>query len=196
MFMFIVYFFAITGIIFPQDAIPTHDPRPIMNDQALKKNPGKLLAFAAQQGDLEWYAKILTEHPMLDINIIAYEGRAALHHAIYYKKKSIIKELLHHPKININIKDRTNATPLMLAALRGDVETVTTLLNYKNIDLFAFDKHDRTALDYAYMYGENCLVGDDPDATAILIRKKLCSIHNAQQASCWPCMKKLRKTER
>lgn len=61
---------------------------------------------------------------------------------------SLVKNLLKDKKINIDAKDQTGATALMLAAINGNEEVVSTLIKHKaNLELKS--NEGETALSFA-----------------------------------------------
>ena len=77
-------------------------------------------------------------------------GCTALHTALKYGNVDILKLLLIGPKertgvmIDVESRDARGFTPLMIAAISGNIEQVEILLNLGNasIDLEALSKYD------------------------------------------------------
>ncbi|CAF1412002.1 unnamed protein product, partial [Didymodactylos carnosus] len=67
--------------------------------------------------------------PELDINYVTQSGNTVLHVCVNVQRKDIIQLLLkYYPNINVNIKNKQQATPLHLAIIYGDVDIVNILL--------------------------------------------------------------------
>ena len=58
----------------------------------------------------------------------------------------VVKELLQHPKIDINLQDRNGDTALMHAATRGRLGVVRELLKRPGIDVNLQNRYGDTAL--------------------------------------------------
>ena len=91
----------------------------------------------------------------IDVNITDEDNWSALHRAVQYNKRDIVRELLINKKININPTLPNNTilendgkkwyadgeTPLLLASYYGHSEIVSMLLNY-GADILAKDNID------------------------------------------------------
>jgi hypothetical protein len=95
---------------------------------------------------------LLVAQPDIDINWHTDRGVSALHIAVFVCRHEehvdILKKLLAHPNIDVNIKDKFGRTPLMIAA-RANCNTFALMLAHPNIDVLAEDNHGNTALAYA-----------------------------------------------
>jgi len=58
----------------------------------------------------------------------------------------IVNMLLNHPGIDVNVRDRRERTPLLLAAYHNNPDIVGVLLAHKNIKLYVHDDMKETAL--------------------------------------------------
>ncbi|BET37530.1 hypothetical protein SAP269_01190 [Spiroplasma ixodetis] len=78
--------------------------------------------------------KLLIENGA-DVNIQDNKGISSiLHKAIFNENLEIVKELLNHPEIDLNIQDNDGNTPLHFALFKNNLEIVQELIKHKNID--------------------------------------------------------------
>jgi uncharacterized protein len=80
-----------------------------------------------------------------DPNTLDEKGQLALTLALRDDSPKVVKALLAHPGIKLDATNSVGETPLMLAALRGNLEVATALLERGA----AVDKPGWTALHYA-----------------------------------------------
>lgn len=103
-----------------------------------------------------------------DINKKDHLGETALHHAIDWRDKEVIKVLLDNG-IDINAQDNSGMTPLQKAIMRNNIAAIKTLLKYK-ADIEIKDDNGHTALHWAGHYGYreimNLLITEGADTTA------------------------------
>ena len=67
----------------------------------------------------------------------------------YLDKKDVVKLILHHSNIDLNVRDNSGWTAFAYACNVGYTDIVKLVLNHstkRNIDLNIRDKHGRTAL--------------------------------------------------
>jgi len=79
-------------------------------------------------------------HTDLRINDVDKVGQTALHIACYFGKHNIVKILLAHPRIDIDVKGIGKITPLMLALETGQPKCVEELVKMPGINLFPIVK--------------------------------------------------------
>jgi ankyrin repeat protein len=80
----------------------------------------------------------LLKHKNIDLNYKSKKNRTALLVAIYYEQNDVVKLLLSHPNLDVNLRATIGlycCTPLMLAVNKENSEIVTQLLNHKKIDI-------------------------------------------------------------
>ena len=71
--------------------------------------------MAAAASGHEGVVGLLLEQPKLLVNEADYEGWTALHLACLWNKIEVVKKLLTHPFIEMEIKNQQGKTPLMVA---------------------------------------------------------------------------------
>ncbi|PRP87832.1 ankyrin repeat protein [Planoprotostelium fungivorum] len=125
------------------------------------------LMLAVGAGDSETVKKMLDAPNGPDIiNQRDYKGRAAVHYAVY-KSPSILKLLLSYEHCDANIADDVGATPLMLAAVRGDMDSIVALTEWSGIDVDKRCDQGYTALHYAVKFENHdaleLLLGNDEE---------------------------------
>ncbi|KAJ4775343.1 Ankyrin repeat domain-containing protein 55 [Rhynchospora pubera] len=70
----------------------------------------------------------------IDPNLTDKEGRTALHHAAIQDDAALIQELINHDASTIS-SDNTNALPIHLAALHGNVNAFKKLAEFPGVDV-------------------------------------------------------------
>ena len=92
-------------------------------------NSNVLLFNAAWAGNVTDFKRILEENPGLDINWQhpSYSNRTSLHVTAELGLHKIVKIILAHPLINVNILDEEGLTALSLACEEGNTEVVRLL---------------------------------------------------------------------
>ena len=142
--------------LFGSDETPattTEQPeRPSMQHQnnhttPLSDNETRLLS-AAINNDADM-VKVYLHEPKININLLDARGQGLLHLAVRHDNAEMVTSILSHHRINVNLPDRSLKTPLILAAELERVQIVKILLARKDIDLFALDKKENDALEYA-----------------------------------------------
>nr|CAD7257545.1 unnamed protein product [Timema shepardi] len=83
-------------------------------------------------------ATILLEDGRINVNAVDNSGETALHLSIKHMdwsiRISLVRLIIKHPDVNVNISDAKGQTPIFLAALKGDEEIIRILVNH-NSDL-------------------------------------------------------------
>ena len=88
-------------------------------------------------------ARQLLALPQIQVNVVMTCGTGALQLACTTTYTEVVKELLRHPDIDVNLAVKTDslcATPLSSAAARGEAEIVTLLLQHPAINVNAGDR--------------------------------------------------------
>ncbi|MFA6527544.1 MAG: ankyrin repeat domain-containing protein [Candidatus Babeliales bacterium] len=115
--------------------------------QTLNDNEKKLLDAATNNSaDM---VRVYLHEPKININLLDPKGQGLLHIAVRNDNVEMVTYLLGHPRVNVNLPDRNLKTPLILAAELERVHIVKILLARKDIDLFALDKKENDAMEYA-----------------------------------------------
>ena len=105
----------------------------------------------------------LLNNSYVDANIQDLNGRAAIHLAIYSQVKhhthldlDTIELLASSPKVDLNIKDNQETTPLIYATKLSDEEVMTlnrteltNILLKAGVDIYHKDSYGMTAMDWA-----------------------------------------------
>jgi hypothetical protein len=77
----------------------------------------------------------------------------ALHLASRGGHVDVVKALLQHPNIDVNLHDEEGRTALSLAASSGNIDIVNLLLDLKDVDTNAVDKDGYSPLSLASLHG-------------------------------------------
>ncbi len=94
-----------------------------------------LLHRASYEGKLEFVTYLLSV-PGIQVNLRSSNyGRTALHFACSSGRQAVVHELLQHPAVDVNSKDKGGNTALDLACLSGRPEVVAELLRHPGIDI-------------------------------------------------------------
>jgi len=101
---------------------------------AAASNLGESLFFASFNGRAS-EVELLLQNPDIDPNYFphGHENRTSLWVAAFFSHLQVIKVLLAHPKIDVNLPHANGATPLLVASENGHVEAVKMLLEKKGI---------------------------------------------------------------
>nr|KJB55863.1 hypothetical protein B456_009G099800 [Gossypium raimondii] len=116
-----------------------------------------VLFSAVQGGDLETVEALLRRESNLLHHTTVYDRHSALHIAAAYGQIEILAMLLEK-SVNPDVVNRQKQTPLMLAAMHGNISCVKKLIE-AGANILMFDSiHGRTCLHYAAYYGHSdCL---------------------------------------
>ena len=82
----------------------------IEHREVQKRSP---LYYAASKGEIEITSYLISKG--VDVNAKTAMGRCALLKAIWNGQLELVKTLLKHPEINIDVKDSSGRTPLHMA---------------------------------------------------------------------------------
>jgi len=108
------------------------------------------LIDAAKSGLIEEVKSLLRDHPDLDVNWENHEVHStALHVASNDGHVEVVKLLLAHPVINVNLRDKFGRTAFLLGCFSGEVSVVQLLLRDPRVDVALADHNDRTPLWWA-----------------------------------------------
>jgi len=105
------------------------------------------LIFASKEGHTE-IVKMLLSDPRIDVNLGDKTGKTAFYWACYLKRTRIVRLLLSNPLVDVNRATTSGFTSLMAASFNGDIEIVKLMLIKREVDVWALDKCEKTALDY------------------------------------------------
>ena len=105
------------------------------------------VADAARLGQLERLKSILDQHPELLNARTVRNDSTPLHHAVFYRRDAIVKELLAR-KADVNATNRGGLTPLHDCVHRGTTEAATMLLEH-GANINARNSAGQTPLAYA-----------------------------------------------
>ena len=132
-------------------------------------------------GDIEDVEEILNTR-VININFVDSFGNNALTKAVMMGHLNIVKRLLEHPDIDVNVACMKGWTPLMYAILSIDYPTngvwsciVRRLLEVPSLQLLRCCHNGETALHYACKYNRVSilkLLCQDSRCTPALVNKK------------------------
>ncbi|CEO98576.1 unnamed protein product (mitochondrion) [Plasmodiophora brassicae] len=109
------------------------------------------LHWAVANGN-ERIVRRLLEIPGIDVTErIVPVGSTPLHVASFWGYNEIVQLLLHAKGVDVNARDCQEKTPLVLAAEKGHLDVVESLLEFRgfDVDVNAKDHQQQTALDRA-----------------------------------------------
>ena len=109
---------------------------------------GEKLFLAARDGRVSEVSSLLKEHPSINVSWTDYYHRTSLHIASNNGRFEVVKLLLAHPAINVNMKIGGH-TPFSLGCLRVQVSIVEVLLKDPRVDITLGDRNDCSPLWYA-----------------------------------------------
>jgi hypothetical protein len=90
---------------------------------------------------------LLRAHPDLDVNWKDQNGWTALHQASsYWGHLEVVKLLLDHPFINVNVQTNAGATPFLLCCSNRNLPVVQVLLKDPRVDITLATNSGRTPL--------------------------------------------------
>ena len=98
--------------------------------------------------------EMLINREAIEINGIDEHGRTPLSYAAQNGDSDVVKSLLQHEAIKVNIPDRSNhSPPIHYAILEGYDEVVRLLLNHKDTEINIVDHSGQTPLHIAARCG-------------------------------------------
>jgi hypothetical protein len=86
------------------------------------------------KGEAAEFDKIIKDNPDIDINGMTWSQDPFLHTACYNNSLDIVKSLLAHPKINVNVLPVDQRTAFFYACSQGHTEVVNLLLKDVRVD--------------------------------------------------------------
>ena len=107
------------------------------------------LHLAVQQSE-SIYARMLLDHPSIEVNLQDKEGKSALHWAVESEKDEYVDWLLCRGA-DVNLQTKEGATPLMIAAAKGAETMVEKLLKASGLEVNIQDNDGNSALFIATM---------------------------------------------
>ena len=108
------------------------------------------LMVSCWEGRTDIVKALLEAFPEIDVNKIRDEnGNRPLHDACDGEYIDVVKALLAHGNIDVNIQNTWKQTPLQRACFFGDIEPVKALLTHPKIDPNIQDGKNKIALDIA-----------------------------------------------
>jgi ankyrin repeat protein len=105
------------------------------------------VADAARLGQLELLRSILGQHPeLLNVRTVRNDS-TPLHHAVFYRRDAIVKELLRR-KADVHATNSAGLTPLHDCIHRGTIEAAVMLLDH-GANITVRNSAGQTPLAYA-----------------------------------------------
>ena len=104
---------------------------------------GEKLYEAAMSGRASEVSSLLRDHPEIDVNFATNNEWTLLYSASFHDHV-VVKLLLAHPNIHINLKNSNGETSLSLCCWKGRVSVVQVLLKDPRVDVTLDDKDGRT----------------------------------------------------
>ena len=115
------------------------------------------LYAAAHEGLASEVSSLLRDHPGLDVhweNQLSY-FQTALHTASVNGHVDVVKLLLAHPNIKVNLRQQYGRTPFALSCANGNEAVIRVLLKDSRIDITLADHAERTPLWIASCSGHD-----------------------------------------
>ena len=117
----------------------------------------KKLYDATAGGRVSEVSSLLRDHPEINVswtNPDNYQW-TPLHAASRYGHVEVVKLLLAHPNINVNLKSSSGQTPLSKGCQCGQVSVVGVLLKDPRVDVTLDDNSERSPLWQASLKGKH-----------------------------------------
>jgi len=117
----------------------------------------KKLYYAAGDGRGSEVSSLLKDHPEINVNWTnqSYDQWSPLHLASALGHVEVVKRLLAHPNINVNLKNSDERTPLSYGCWIGQVSVVEVLLKDPRVNVALDDNNGRTPLWHASWFGHH-----------------------------------------
>ncbi len=137
---------------------------------------GSPLYIACSRGNIYALNKMLEKGVNLNYDFSEYSAIPLIHYVLSNKsniKNEVYKELIAFlvlNKLDINVKNRTGETPIMIALKNGDVEAFNALI-VGGADTSLKDNENNTAFDYANKYKYKLTVPEEEYTKIINILK-------------------------
>jgi len=118
--------------------------------------PVERLVHAAREGHVEEVLSVLKDNPRINVNWPSKSEfqRTALHAASLRGHLEVIKVLLAHRYIDVNVRSNNGQTPFSFACGNGHIPVVRVLLNDPRVDVALQDNWRRTPLWHAAFTGK------------------------------------------
>jgi len=114
------------------------------------------LCRASEDGCVEEVLSLLSDNPGLDVNWAEPETYwTSLHLASFYGHVEVVKLLLAHPHINVNVLTSFKCSPFLLCCDNGHTSVVQMLLKDPRVDITLEDDDNCTSLWWAAYYGHH-----------------------------------------
>jgi len=100
---------------------------------------------------------LLKNNPVINVNWKNpdHSQWSGLHAASFYGHAEVVKLLLAHPNIDVNMKNISGQTPFSIGCWQGRVTVVRVLLKDPRVDISLDDNDGRTPLWHASRNGEH-----------------------------------------
>lgn len=152
---------------------------------------------AARDGRTQIVESLLNESPEL-ASRIDDDGRLAIHWAVSFGHKDIVRLLAANEKFDPNVQDGSGWTPLMIAVSLKDGEELVDLLLRKGADVNAKNFAGQTALHFIaskknIQLARNLMSHDTPARTGICDKRRQYPIHRAAAVGSVPLVELLIK---
>jgi len=128
-------------------------PSPLLSSATLESHyddqpsPEDQLIVAAGEGNLVRVRELLRENPDMSINLgDDYDGMTALHCASLWNRHKVVKELLRHPGIDVNVLDDEGDTAFLIACMEENKQIIRLLIKDPRVDLAIPDPEGCTPL--------------------------------------------------
>ena len=133
---------------------------------------------AARDGLVSEVSSLLRDNPEINVNWTnpGFYQFAALHSASRWDDVEVVKLLLAHPNINVNLQSIDGWTPLSFGCWNGQVSVVRVMLKDPRVDVTLDDNSGCTPpLWYAFRWGRHevieCLIASARDLGDIMNKK-------------------------
>ena len=102
--------------------------------------------------------RLLTLHPLIDVNALDQKGNTPLYMAIYRNCQSSADLLLEHHDIEVDIPNKLGNTPIMAACMRNNTDIGLKLIETGLCDLERINHEEMTPLMIACKYNHLAMV--------------------------------------
>jgi len=115
---------------------------------------------AAKKGRASKVSTLLRDHPGINVNWTNKEQYqwTPLHAASNHGHVEVVKLLLAHPNIDVNLKSAGGQTPLSFAGRNGHASVVKLLLKDPRVNITLDDDNGCTPLDWASLNGRHKVI--------------------------------------
>ena len=109
---------------------------------------GMKLYHTARHGDIAEFSSLLRDHTDVNVNWANYSW-TSLHIVSIRGNTEVVKLLLAHPNISVNLRSIDGKTSFLFACWLGHMSVVQELLKDPRVDVTLYDFNTRTPLWYA-----------------------------------------------